>query len=182
MNLLPSCYQSISVSEPQWSAGSWEWERGCWGLGSSRSTYFPLLQVKTIYFVLQFFFLFYAFIHLSLAALGLRCSGGFSLAAAPGSSLRGLLSSRSRASAAEAPGLRSTGSVVVPRGLSCSVARAISPDRGSNPCLLHAQADSLPLSQHGSPLLALCQNTLSYFLHSRRHHLNEPLLCFKLIN
>lgn len=78
MNLLPSCYQFISVSEPQWSAGGWEWEQGCWGLGSSRSTYFPLLQVKTIYFFLQFFFLFYLFIHLSLAALVFAAPSGLS--------------------------------------------------------------------------------------------------------
>ena len=71
--------------------------------------------------------------------------------------------------------------MVVPHGLSCSVAHGIFPDRGSNLCLLHAQADSLPLSHHGSPLLALYRNTLSYFLHSRHHHLNESLLCFKLI-
>ena len=44
MNLLPSCYQFISVSEPQWSAGGWEWEWGCWGLDSSRSTYFSKLK------------------------------------------------------------------------------------------------------------------------------------------
>ena len=31
------------------------------------------------------------------------------------------------------------------RGLSYSEARGIFPDQGSNPCLLHGQADSLPL-------------------------------------
>ena len=50
-----------------------------------------------------------------------------------------------------APGLWGTGSVVVAQGLACSVARGIFPDQGSNPCLLHCQADSLPLSQWGSP-------------------------------
>ena len=50
-----------------------------------------------------------------------------------------------------APGLWSTGSVVVAHGLSCSVAHGILPDQGSNPCSLHWQADSLPLSQQGSP-------------------------------
>ena len=36
-------------------------------------------------------------------------------------------------------------------GLSCSKACGILPDQGSNPCLLHWQADSLPLSHQGSP-------------------------------
>ena len=35
-------------------------------------------------------------------------------------------------------------------GLSCSVARGIFLDQGSNLCLLHWQADSLPLSHQGS--------------------------------
>ena len=36
-------------------------------------------------------------------------------------------------------------------GLSCSRACGIFPDQGSNPCLLHWQVDSLPLSHEGSP-------------------------------
>ena len=36
-------------------------------------------------------------------------------------------------------------------GLSCSKACGIFLDQGLNPCLLHWQADSLPLSYHGSP-------------------------------
>ena len=36
-------------------------------------------------------------------------------------------------------------------GLSSSSAHGIFPDQGSNPCLLHWQADSLPLSHQGSP-------------------------------
>ena len=35
--------------------------------------------------------------------------------------------------------------------LSCSMAHGIFPDHGSNPCLLHWQADSLPPSQQGNP-------------------------------
>ena len=34
-------------------------------------------------------------------------------------------------------------------GLSCSIAGGIFSDQGSNPCLLHWQADVLPLSQQG---------------------------------
>ena len=39
------------------------------------------------------------------------------------------------------PGLQSTGSVVVARGLICSTARGIFPDQGLKPRLLHWQAD-----------------------------------------
>ena len=44
-------------------------------------------------------------------------------------------------------------SVVVVPGLSYFMARGIFPDQGSNPCLLHWQADSLPLSHQRSPVL-----------------------------
>ena len=44
-----------------------------------------------------------------------------------------------------------TGSVVVAHGISCSTARGIFPDQGSNSHLLLRQADSLPLSHQGSP-------------------------------
>ncbi|XP_054942581.1 centromere protein H isoform X4 [Physeter macrocephalus] len=47
--------------------------------------------------------------------------------------------------------LQSTGSVAIAHGLSRSVARAIFPDRGTNPCPLHRQADSQPLRHQGSP-------------------------------
>ena len=52
---------------------------------------------------------------------------------------------------AVAPGLQSTGSVVVGYWLSCSTARGIFPDQGSNPCLLHCKADTLPRSHQRSP-------------------------------
>ena len=52
-----------------------------------------------------------------------------------------------------APGLQSTGSIVVAHGLSCSVACGIFTDQGLNPHLLHSQVDSLPLSHQGGPLL-----------------------------
>ena len=52
--------------------------------------------------------------------------------------------------AAVAPGLWSASSVVVHRP-SCSAACGILADQGLNLCLLHWQADSLPLSHQGSP-------------------------------
>ena len=54
-------------------------------------------------------------------------------------------------------GSRCTGSVVVAHGPSCSAARGILPDQGSNPCPLHWQADSQPLRHQGSPLLIKTQ-------------------------
>ena len=45
----------------------------------------------------------------------------------------------------------STGSTVVVHGLSYSAACEIFPDQGSNPCLLHWQMDSVPLSYQESP-------------------------------
>ena len=54
--------------------------------------------------------------------------------------------SRHVGSADTTPRLQSTGSVVGVLRLSCSSARGIFPDWGSNPCLLYCQADSLPLS------------------------------------
>ena len=54
-------------------------------------------------------------------------------------------------SAVVAPTLRSTVSIVVVHGLSCSVACGNFLDQGSNLCLLHWQADSLPLSHQGGP-------------------------------
>ena len=53
------------------------------------------------------------------------------------------------ASVVVAPSLQSTGSIVVYR-LSCSAACGIFPEE-LNPCLLHWQVDSLPLSDQGSP-------------------------------
>ena len=55
-----------------------------------------------------------------------------------------------RASVVAAPGLQSAGSTAVEHGRSCSTGCGIFPDQGLHPCLLHWQADSLPLSHQGS--------------------------------
>ena len=60
-----------------------------------------------------------------------------------------------KASLVVVSGLESRGSIVVSHGLSCSMACGIFPTQESNPsllCLLHRQADPLPLSHQGSPL------------------------------
>ena len=59
--------------------------------------------------------------------------------------------SRVQASVVAARGLSSCSSTWVgyqAHGLSCSVARGIFPDQGSNRCPLHWQADSYPLDRH----------------------------------
>ena len=53
------------------------------------------------------------------------------------------------ASVIAAPGLESTGSVVVARRLSCSAVCRIFSDQGSNLSLLRWQVDSLSLSHQG---------------------------------
>ena len=56
-----------------------------------------------------------------------------------------------RAAVVAVPRLQSTGSIALEHGLSCSAACGIFLDQGSNPCLLHWQADSLLLSHKRSP-------------------------------
>ena len=52
--------------------------------------------------------------------------------------------------------------------LRCSAARGILPDQGSNPCVPHWQADSLPLSHQGSPsnVFSLSTDTIMWFFFS----------------
>ena len=71
-------------------------------------------------------------------------SGGHSSPRCAGLSLSRTLFLRST-------GSRRAGSVIVAHGPSCSAARGIFPDQGSNPCPLHWQADSQPLRHQGSP-------------------------------
>ena len=89
---------------------------------------------------LFFFFIFFNFwLHcVFVAARGLSlvvAIGGYSSLPCAGFSLWWL-------HLLQSTGSRCTGSVVVVHGLSCSTARRIFPDQGSNPCPLHWQADS----------------------------------------
>ena len=86
----------------------------------------------------QNFICFYLF----LAGLGSHCCAGFSL----------VVASRGYSLVVVRELLMVVASLVV-HGLSCSVAYGIFQDQRSNPCLLHWQADSLPLSHQGSPEL-----------------------------
>ena len=104
--------------------------------------------------------LFNNFIYLLLTVLGLPCCAGFLVAVRGGCSLvavPGILT----AVASLATELRLQGppaSVVAAHRLSCPSTCEIFPDRGSNPCPLHWQADSQPLDHKGSPSASiLCQ-------------------------
>ena len=107
-------------------------------------------------FALFFFFFKHYFIYLwlcwvfvSVRGLSLVvASGGHSSSRCAGLSLARPLLLRST-------GSRHAGSVVVAHGPSCSAARGILPDQGSNPCPLYWQADSQPLRHQGSPSFAL---------------------------
>ena len=68
----------------------------------------------------------------------------------------------------------STGAVAVLRP-SCSEACGIFPDQGLNPCLLHCQADSLPLDHQGSPEV-ICLSVgleLGFFLYFKENHVGD---------
>ena len=99
-----------------------------------------------------------------MAVLGPRCCTDISLVVVSGAgslvAVHGLLTAEAslleehglsgkRVSAVAAPGLQSTGSIAAVHGLSCS-ACGIFLAQGLNLCLLHWQADSLPLSHQGS--------------------------------
>ena len=106
------------------------------------------------------FFLYSYFIYLFiyfLAVLGLWFVRGLSPVVASGghysSRCAGL--SLSRPLPLRGTGSRRAGSVVVAHRPSCSVACGIFPDQGSNPCVLHWQADSQPLRHQGSPQILI---------------------------
>ena len=86
---------------------------------------------KFIYFYFWLCWVFVSVCRLSLVA----ASGDHSSSQCAGLSLSRPLLLRST-------GSRRAGSVVVAHGPSCSTACGIFPDQGSNPCLLHWQADS----------------------------------------
>ena len=121
--------------------------KGCWNLLNAFS-----VSVETImwFFFFNFFFFNFLglFIYLFMAVLGLRfCARAFSSCGKWGPlfiAMRGPLLLQST-------GSRRADSVVVAHGPSWSVACGIFPDRGSNPCPLHWQADSQPLHHQGSP-------------------------------
>ena len=96
-------------------------------------------------FIYLFIYFWLCWVFVSVRGLSLVvASGGHSSWRCAGLSLSRPLLLRST-------GSRSTGSVIVAHGPSCSAACGIFPDQGSNPCPLHWQADSQPLHHQGSP-------------------------------
>ena len=86
--------------------------------------------------------------------LQLQCAG-FSLwwlllLQSTGSRVYGLQQLLHVGSVVVVPGFQNTGSITVVHGLRCSTACEIFPHQGSNLCLLHWQANSLPPSHQGS--------------------------------
>ena len=98
------------------------------------------------FFNLFFFvYLWLCWVFVSVWGLSLVvASGGHSSSRCAGLSLLWPLLLRST-------GSRRAGSVIVAHGPSRSAASGIFPDQGSNPCVLHWQADSQPLRHQGSP-------------------------------
>ena len=110
-----------------------------------------LLETLSFFFNFYLFYFFWlCWVFVSVRGLSLvAASGGHTSSRCAGLSLsRPLLLRRT--------GSRHAGSAVVAHGLSCSAACGIFPDQGSNPCPLHWQADSQPLSHQGSPTLSFC--------------------------
>ena len=95
----------------------------------------------------------YLFIHLWLCWVLVSVRGLSPVAASGGhSSSRCAGLSLSRPLLLQSTDSRHAGSATVAHGPSRSTARGIFPDQGSNPCPLHWQADSQPLSHQESPL------------------------------
>ena len=113
---------------------------------------------------------------LSSCGVWISYCGGFSCCMGPRAS--GLQWLRHAGSVVAAHGLWSVGSVVVAHGLSCPEICGIFLDRGSNPCLLHWQVDSLPLSHQGSPIVI---SVLSCFL-SFNSFIYLDLSCMVILN
>ena len=94
----------------------------------------PLALYLFFFFLIIYFWLCWVFV--SVRGLSpVAASGGHSSSPSAGLSLSRPLPLRST-------GSRRAGSVVVAHGPSCSAACGIFPDRGTNPCPLHWQADS----------------------------------------
>ena len=113
-------------------------------------------------FIHKFFF-FNKFIYFWLCWVFASVRGPSLVVASGGhSSSRCVGLSLSRPLPLQSTGSRCEGSVVVAHGPSCSAARGILPDQGSNPCPLHWQADPQPLHHQGSPI-SFYLNTCFYF-------------------
>ena len=97
-----------------------------------------IISIDSFFFFLRFIYLF-----LFLVLLGFIAAHGLSLVAESGGfSSFGARALGLWASVTGAHGLYSAGSAVVTHRITCSMARGIFLDPGSNPCPLYWQADS----------------------------------------
>ena len=101
-------------------------------------------------------------------------SGGHSSSRCAGLSLSRPLLLRST-------GSRRAGSVIVVHGPSRCAACGILPDQGSNPCLLHWQADSQPLRHQGSPSLFILL-MVSFAVQKRLSLIRSHLFNFAVVS
>ena len=79
-------------------------------------------------------------------------------------------------------GSRLKGSVVVAHGPSCSAARRILPEQGSNPCPLHWQADSKPQHHQRSPYIFIFNGCIIFQCIAVAKFLNQSLCSFWLFS
>ena len=106
------------------------------------------------FFFKQIFIFIYLFIYFWLCWVFVSVLGLSPIAASGGhSSSRCAGLSPPRPLPLWSTGSRRAGSAAVAHGPSRSAARGILPDQGSNPRLLHQQADSQPLRHQGSPFI-----------------------------
>ena len=108
----------------------------------------------SIFLFFKFLFIYFIYFWLCWVFISVRglspvaASGGHSSSRCAGLSLLRPLLLRSTSS-------RRAGSVIVAHGPSCSSACGFLPDQALNPCPLHWQADSQPLSHQGSPTVSI---------------------------
>ena len=122
-------------------------------LNCDKNTYHKYCHFSHFFFFNLFIFI--LFLWLCWVFVSVR---GLSLVVASGdhSSSRCAGLSPSRPLLLRSTGSRRAGSVIVAHGPSCSAARGILPDPGSNLCPLHWQANSQPLRHQGSPAIFKC--------------------------
>ena len=149
-------------------------------LSQSSSTSLNTLSFFCSFFVFNFIYFIFepagSSLHAGfyLVAVSGGCSpGGLLVAVAP------LAESMGKVSIVVAPGLYGTGSIAVAHGLRCSVACWVFPDQGLNPCLLHWQADSLPLNHQGSHIFSSPWSVFCHWLQGQP--LSPGFLLFLLI-
>ena len=144
--------KSYCVWRKVWEQGngaySWYWSKYFVTRRMIAILYFFFLKdIRIISQIFMHFFFLNLFIYRCVGSSFL-CEGFLQLRQVAATLHRG-----ARASHYRGLSLRSTGSVVVAHGPSCSVACGIFPDQGSNPCPLHWQANSQPLRHQGSPAI-----------------------------